>query len=431
MANNPLATADQREVEAQALRLFRTHAMQQAVECLRPQFLADPRAHTAAGRATLEQNLREIVFSAATCAASMDPARPRVCWTINLPHRWFGLDVPGSRHGVDNPDNIYRVAAIDDRSSYEVHGRVLPEPSPDVSFTVFSAYPGNGEDSHSLGVLTLDEMEVGGDGRFTLSVDPTPARGRRNHLQAKPGARLLFVRDSMHDWSVESPIELGVSRASGPPSESADDDELVRRAVQIAQRAVPYWIGSMPKWFGQRPHNVIPQAGATNFAYAKQANVGARWRLSAHEALVVTVDPMGAAYLGFQIADPWGAAPDYIDRTASLNAAQAQPNADGTITFVVAMRDPQVHNWIDTGGLEEGTLLIRWQAIPVGGMVPERSVRHASVARLTELAGVLPDGTHTLAPSERGMQIDARRAAYARRLVEPQPELATETQGDR
>ncbi len=88
------------------------------------------------------------------------------------------------------------------------------------------------------------------------------------------------------------------------------------------------------------------------------------------------------------------------------------------------MRDPQVHNWIDTAGLEEGTLLIRWQAIPAGAMVPERSVRHAGIARLTELAGMLPEGTRTLAPGERSLQIEARRTAYARRLVEPAPEAS-------
>jgi hypothetical protein len=133
LAPSPLATAAQREIEAQALRLFESAAMQGAIDRLRPLFVADPRSQTASGRTTLEQNLREIAFSAATCAASMDPARPRIVWTINLPHRWFGLDVPGSRYGVDNPDNIYRVAAIDEVSTYELQGRVPPEPAPDVS----------------------------------------------------------------------------------------------------------------------------------------------------------------------------------------------------------------------------------------------------------------------------------------------------------
>jgi len=411
MPANPLATAAQRDIEAEALRVFDSAVLQQALARLRPQFLADPRAATPAGRATLEQNLCEIVFSAATHAVVMDPARPRVGWTINLPHRWFGRDVPGSRHGVDNPDNIYRVIAIDDVSHYEVRGRVRPEPGPDVSFTVFSAYPGDGADSHSLGLLTLAEIDTDADGAFTLSVDPGPADGRRNHLRVAPGARLLFVRDSLHDWVRETPVELEVVRLSGPEAAPATDDELALRAVQIAERAVPYWIGSMPKWFGQRPHNVLPQASASNFAYTKQANAGGQWRLADGEALVVTIDAMAAAYVGFQIADPWGAAPDYARHSASLNIAQAQPDAQGTYTFVVARHDPGVHNWIDTAGLDEGTLLIRWQGLPPGAPVAERSLRHAGVVRLAQIDRVF-------SPAERQAQGAARSAAYARRLFE-------------
>jgi hypothetical protein len=133
---------------------------------------------------------------------------------------------------------------------------------------------------------------------------------------------------------------------------------------------------------------------------------------------VITVERMGAAYLGCQIADPWGAAPDYVEHSASLNAAQAQPNADGSYSFVIAQRDPQLHNWIDTAGLDEGTLLIRWQGIAPGARVPERSVRHAGVVKHAELASVLDEGTRSLAPGERRRQIEARRAAYARRLAD-------------
>src|SRR5437899_221319 len=138
MRNNPLAMEQQLASEDLALRLFASAPVRQAMDRALPDFLADPRAQTPSGRTTLEQNLREIAFSAATCAASMDPANPSVVWTLNLPHRWFGRDVPGSRHGVDNPDNIYRAIAVAEHSRYEIRGRVPAQAGPDVSFTVFS-----------------------------------------------------------------------------------------------------------------------------------------------------------------------------------------------------------------------------------------------------------------------------------------------------
>jgi hypothetical protein len=46
---------------------------------------------------------------------------------------------------------------------------------------------------------------------------------------------------------------------------------------------------------------------------------------------------------------------------------RARPNEDGTRTYVVSLRDPEVSNWLDADGLEEGTLLIRWQQIGAAG----------------------------------------------------------------
>ena len=318
---NPLATDDQREIEALALELFETAPVRDAITRQRGVMQASLTvssaaagavtsvAASAAGRATLEQNLHEWAFSACFKVAAMQPARPRVACTINLPHRWFGHAVPGTRHGVDNPDNIYRVIAVAPGARYAIHGQVLGRPGADVSFTVFSAYPGDGADSHSLGVITLDEIERDGEGRFTLTLDDPPAAGRRNHLSLHADARLVFVRYSLLDWANETPLALAVELLSPPPSADAPVD--AQAAARAVERVVPYWTASMPKWFGRHPMNVVPLATQSNFAYAKQANVGAQWQLAPDQALCFTLDAQGAAYLGVQLADPWGASPDY------------------------------------------------------------------------------------------------------------------------
>jgi hypothetical protein len=53
---------------------------------------------------------------------------------------------------------------------------------------------------------------------------------------------------------------------------------------------------------------------------------------------------------------------EHVRDTGSLNNRQARPNKDGTYTYVIAARDPGVHNSLSTGGLHEGQVLIRWQA---------------------------------------------------------------------
>jgi hypothetical protein len=98
---------------------------------------------------------------------------------------------------------------------------------------------------------------------------------------------------------------------------------------------------------------------------------GVRYDLKPGEVFLLTLKQGRAAYLGVQTADPWFLAADARRHTASLNTSQAEPNGDGTYTYVVAAEDPGVANWLDTGGLSQGLALPRWQAVPAGEPVKD------------------------------------------------------------
>ena len=416
-ARSVLNGPDQLAIETDAVRLFAHPAVRAAVHAKRAAFEAHPLARTPAGRATIPLNLEEMAFSAVVSVVAMDVGRTAPFWTLNLPHERGGLHVPGTRHGVDNPDNVYRVIAVDDASSFRVDGQVNARPGADVSFTLFNAYPGAGVDSQSQGVLILDQLDKDAEGRFSFSVGPDEAGDRANHMQTRSGAaRLIFVRDSLQDWLVETPVSLAVTRTAGPGAAARSQDDLIAEAVAAIGASIDYWLRLMPQWF-DAPFNVVAKGRAKNFSYTQQATSEARFRLAPDEALVVTVDPCGARYLGVQLADPWGASMDYGAHTCSLNQHQAHRRADGTITYVVALSDPGVHNWLDPAGLEQGTMLHRWQGLPDGGFDSERSVRSSQVVRLDQLAGVLPADTRWVTPAERSRQLSARAAGLARRLA--------------
>lgn len=408
---------DQFAIEADAVRLFAHPAVQAAVEAKRAAFEASPLAQTPAGRATLALNLEEMAFSAVVSVVAMDVNRPAAFWTLNLPHERDGLRVPGTRHGVDNPDNVYRVIAVDDVNSFRIDGQVNARPGADVSFTLFNAYPGSGVDSQSQGVLILDQLDKDADGRFHFTVGPDAAGDRTNHLQTRPGAaRLIFVRDSLQDWSAETPVSLSVTRTAGPGAAARSDDQQIAEAITAIEVSIDYWIRLMPHWFSTA-FNVVAPGRAKNFSYTQQATSEARFRLAADEALVVTLDPCGARYLGVQLADPWGASMDYGAHLSSLNQHQAHRSADGTITYVVSLSDPGVHNWLDPARLEQGTMLHRWQGLPEGAFPSERSVRAARVVSFDQLDSVLPADMRRVTPAERRQQLSQRAAGLARRLV--------------
>lgn len=98
-------------------------------------------------------------------------------------------------------------------------------------------------------------------------------------------------------------------------------------------------------------------AGAASWGVTAQGRYG----LTKGQALVVTVDPLKARYLGLMLGDAWGRSIDYAQHTSSLNNSEVTPIPDGTITYVISSEFPGKFNWLDTGGVRHGLLMIRWE----------------------------------------------------------------------
>jgi hypothetical protein len=162
--------------------------------------------------------------------------------------------------------------------------------------------------------------------------------------------------------------------------------------------------------------------GAPNGLTSPKIREGGRWGLSSSghflladdEALVLTLDPIGAEYLAAQLASGWLSSLDYLHHTASLNLSQVTPNADGTVTLVVAPKDPGAANWLVTTGLHEGTLFVRWQKPPKLLDSQAQGVRSVRLVKVADLEPALP----RLSPAERQLRLSERAAAYARRFAD-------------
>ncbi|MET0658959.1 MAG: hypothetical protein ABW110_12470, partial [Steroidobacteraceae bacterium] len=126
---------------------------------------------------------------------------------------------------------------------------------------------------------------------------------------------------------------------------------------------------------------------------------------------------IGAKYIGFQLTDPWLRSVDYWSHNSSLSDRQAKANADGTYTYVIAPKDPGVHNWLDTGGLNDGDVLVRWEGIS-GKPAVEKAVHSARLVKLTELSAALPPNTPRVDPGERKRLLAARTAEYRLRIAQ-------------
>jgi hypothetical protein len=414
-ARSPLATDDQRDTEKLALRLVEHPRVRSARETARAVLLADPMAHTPDGRLGLDRALDQWVLALAMRIANADPFRPKVVWNIfNAPRVWFGHVYPGAAVAIDNPDNSNREISIDGASSYDIRGRFG---SPPAQFMIeivrdFDHYAGLGQ---TMAALTTQTIVADADGSFVITVDGQPANGRPNHLQSAPGFNWMFMRDSLADWK-RVQATLSVERTAGPPAPPArSDDAIVDDIVESLPVWVRFWNGFKDDFLGYpEPNRLVgPNGRPGGWGFL----AGGRFRIAGDEAVVLTLGGREANYTGFQISDVWTLSPDPVFHLASLNKSQALPNPDGTVTYVVSLNDPGIHNWIDPVGMSEGWMLTRWQGVPPA-IDPASLIRSVKTVKLADLASVLPAGAPIADLASRRAQVAERIADYARRFVE-------------
>jgi hypothetical protein len=142
-----------------------------------------------------------------------------------------------------------------------------------------------------------------------------------------------------------------------------------------------------------------------------------RFRLKSDEALIITLDALGAKYVGIEVTDPWLRSVDYAQRSSSLNDTQAEVGADGSLTYVLSNQDPGIHNWLDAGGLHDGILLVRWELLPEGVQI-NKAVREIRVVKLSNLAAALPAAVTRIDAAQRQQWLAQRRKSYERRLAQ-------------
>lgn len=412
------ATVDQRDMEKLALKLAKQPAVEQARREARKQFLADRAAGTAAGVRTLDGALDEMVFNTIADVANSDASQPRVQWVSAAEHSWFGLNVPGARLGLDNPDNIYRSVTIDGESIYRITGRLAKAPGIQYSFLVYGSAPDEAErlktiDTPLAGLLDKD-LKTEADGSFVITIDSEPANGRVNHLQTNRYASKLLLRDTLGDWTQQAPASVHIERVGGPVQPRVTEAELVRRAASAIPTDVTYWLKFNNGYIYQAPANKFakPVARGGGWGFMAQGN----FDLAADEALIVTIDPLAAKYIGFQLGDPWLRSREYRHKNGSLNNTQAKPNSDGSFTYVIAARDPGIYNWLDSDGLQQGSMLIRWQALAKKVDKAEGVIKQTQKVRIADLERLLPKDVARATPAEREAQLAARLASYQLRL---------------
>jgi hypothetical protein len=418
--SNPLATSDQNTLDQLALQVNQDYPFLALKAEAETAYLA---AHglpvSSEASARLGQDIDELAFSAIQKAVNNDPWHPKVYLVDAGPHNWFGLQIPGGRYSYDNPDNIYRTIPISGSLHYVIHGqRHTPGPA-DVTFSLIN----NPNSQGTVAVLSGNDLVLNADGSYTVTVDSDPANGRVNHIQSTSQAVQLFIRNNLGDWNSDTPDTLSVQLLDDASGQSAptEADIAAQAALNLQESIVDYGVGALgvETMANQVNTQSAPSQSSTLGTLTTQASSFGHWSITDDQALVVTVNPGGAGYFVVPLTDPWMVTVDPGGHQLSLNEAQAQANADGTYTFVIATQDPGVYNWLDTAGLHEGTMMARWQDLPGTTPASGGPAITTQLVALSQLSTVLPANTRMVTPAERQQQLAARAAGYALRFATP------------
>ncbi len=413
MTANPLWTADQAEAERLSLRLIERADVRAAREVQRIAMRKHPLSATVDGIAGLDRALDQWVLGLAMREANGDPADPKVVWNIsNAPRDWFGHVYQGAAVAIDNPDNFNREIPIDGDGNYEIT-ILFAENPPQLSIVLEVEPDHHAGLGRNLGAFTLQDLRNPDAPTDPVVVTVGPGEGGPHHLRSEPGKlHQVYTRDSQRDWN-QIPAQVTVRRVDPPTGHRPrTEDEIAAKVIADLPAWVHFWSHFKDDFLGlPAPHKLVgPNGRDGGWGYL----AGGRFRLSDGRALLVTIDPAGSYYSGFQIADPWTISPDPMVRLVSLNSTQVTASPDGTQSYVLSAVDPGVANWIDTTNLAEGWMMIRWQGVPPTAD-PATFIRTVQEFKLADVDTVVPAAVPRIDIAGRRAQLTKRARDHGTR----------------
>lgn len=264
--------------------------------------------------------------------------------------------------GADNPDNVYLNATVAGDRDYRITGTRG-------SIAYFSIgskanrYHIDGTMA-STGEIDAKDLITGPGGTVEIIASATPKPG--NWLKIAADTSFIIIRQSYLDRATEQPGSYKIERIGGPAAPAPLDADALAFGLQRAAGFVYGTAKTFAEWstmFMARP-NELPDFGQDFYQRSggdpKIFYYHGYWTIAPDEAWVIETEVPDCPYWNFQLNNWWMESLDYRHHKVTLNKHTARRNPDGSLTLVVAARDPGFGNWIETDGHRTGTALLRW-----------------------------------------------------------------------
>lgn len=316
--------------------------------------------------------------------------------------------------GAPNPDGVYYMAPLDGKGIYKISGFRGTVRLSDFQIGGGLFYPrAQGPVAPSFHNYDLDSVASDERGAFEVILSSErPEDYQGDWWYMDPRSTYVMVRQWSYDWLNEVDGRFAIERLDTPairPRRSAGEIEVdLRHMASWAEHATEVSMGIANRYKGEGLVNKVVVRDLSEiggFANNKQAYIEGQFDIAPDEALIYETDvPTECRYWGVQLTDllSWGAI-DYVNRQSSLNGFTARLDGDGKFRAVIAMDDPGVANWLDTGGYKRGTIFGRWTECDT------QPVPTITKVKLADVRNYLPAGTPVVTAMERDASLRLRR----------------------
>ena len=314
-----------------------------------------------------------------------------------------------ARQGGDNPDQRYAFSPVRGAETYRVWGRLGSARRIELQLYAGQPWAGTGR---SAGYLAFEDIDIASDGSFSILVGGEASEG--TWLENPADATTLFARQIYDEWNRDDPGEVHIDRvgwegARKPLADTAQVAQQLRSTAAMIEKSATTWPSQV-----QRRYSDVDKANTVSELIDTYplGGVKGRWMAGGYfelppgKVLLIETWPTTAAYQSIQLTDMWFASLEYANQVSSLTTNQSVKAPNGAYYSVIAPQDPGYPNWLDTGGLDRGVFLLRYDG--VSGQVPETQHPSAKLVDASALAELIPAYTRTSETQREATRADRR-----------------------
>jgi len=310
-----------------------------------------------------------------------------------------------------NPDTVYAFAPIDPRGVYRISGVKGTETIAAITLRKGGAHLGLRSGAR-VGEIDFSAVAADAAGRFGFLLSARPPAGESMQwFELHPETTCLMLRRVTKSASQVDGV-CGIERLDRPRARIAlSEAQIAERMASVAGYTLSqnqFLLGYLKRLrdLGAEQDFVLDdQSGYGGLIV--QSHYFHMFSIEPDEALILESDLPGVVkYWSIQVINPLLSTIDYALHQSALNDHQARADADGRVRMVLSLQDPQVPNWLDTGGWQRGGVQWRWNEVDVA---PHPTVIKV---KLRDVRTHLPADTPHVSAESRRAALSARAAHY-------------------